>query len=71
MSEKYLLSVCFKDINNDIFSEPFGPFESFNSAEEFADNQIYELRMRFAVEFGNIEDVDEHFEFDFCIKKIS
>jgi|LakMenEpi03Aug12_release.lakeMendotaPanAssembly.Ray.scaffolds.fasta_scaffold3306959_2 hypothetical protein len=70
MTEKYLLSVCFRNDKDEIFSEPFGLFNSPEDAETFADEKIYELRREFAEEFGNMEDVDEYFEFDFCIKKI-
>jgi hypothetical protein len=70
MSEKYLLSVCYKNNQDEIFSQPFGLFNSFEDAETFADEKISELRQEFAEEFGNFEDVDEYFEFDFCIKKI-
>lgn len=70
MSEKYLLSVCFKNKYDEIFSEPFGLFDTFEDAEKFADNKIYELRHDFSLEFDNEYDVDEYFDFDFCIKKI-
>lgn len=71
MSEKYLLSICFIDKNQEIFSEPFGPFNSFLEAEFFADIKIGELRLEFMKEFGQKFDVDDHYEFDFTIKKIS
>lgn len=72
MSEKYLLSICFRNnLNDDIFSEPFGLFNSFIDAETFADNKIDELRKELVMDFnGNYDIIDEYFEFDFCIKKI-
>lgn len=70
MDEKYLLSVCFKNHNDEIFSEPYGFFNSFEDAEQFADDKISELRHNFSIEFNNVHDIDEYFDFDFCIKKI-
>lgn len=71
MTEKYLLSICFIDKNNEIFSEPFGPFDNFLDAECFADRKIDELRLEFMKEFEGKFDVDDYYEFDFTIKKIS
>ena len=70
MTEKYLLSVCFINYRQEIFSEPFGPFDTFIEAESFADKKIEELRLDFMDEFGSDYDIDEHYEFDFTIKKI-
>ena len=70
MTEKYLLSVCFINHRQEIFSEPFGLFNSFVEAESFADNKIDELRSEFIKEFGCDYDIDEHYEFDFTIKKV-
>lgn len=69
MAEKYLLSVCFTDHRQEIFSEPFGPFDTFLEAECFADKKIDELRFDFIKEFGH-DGVDEYFEFDFTIKRV-
>lgn len=70
MIEKYLLSVCFINHRQEIFSEPFGLFNSFIEAETFADNKIDELRNEIMEEFGHDYDIDEHYEFDFTIKKV-
>lgn len=69
MTEKYLLSVCFINNRQEIFSEPFGPFNSFLEAENFADDKIDELKDEFTEEFDE-DYVDERFEFDFTIKKV-
>lgn len=70
MTEKYLLSVCFINHKNEIFSEPFGLFDTFLDAESFADKKIDELRIEFTNEFGFERDIDDYYEFDFTIKKI-
>jgi len=70
MTEKYLLSVCFIDHKQQLFSEPFGLFNSFLEAEIFADKKIDELRLEFMKEFGLENDVDDYYEFDFTIKKL-
>lgn len=57
--------------NHEIFSEPFGPFTSFFGAEVFADTQINEIRIELSNAFGLTgEEIDEHFEFDYTIKKV-
>ena len=70
MTEKYLLSVCYKNHKNEIFSEPFGMFSSIAEAETFADNTIDEMREDFCNALDvSYEELDEIFEFDFTIKK--
>lgn len=71
MPEKYLLSICYLN-RSDIFSEPFGPFESFKEAEEYAYDRIDEMKEEFCDELNwSYEDIEEHFEFDFTIKIIN
>lgn len=70
MNEKYLLSICFIDYRQEIFSEPFGLFNSFLEAEIFADRKIDELRREFMNNFGSGYDIDDYYEFDFTIKKL-
>lgn len=67
--KKYLLSICYVDNNNDIFSEPFGLFDTFMEAEWFAHDKIDELRREYIDELNEII-VDEVFEFDFTIKEV-
>ena len=82
MTEKYLLSICYVDNHNEIFSEPYGLFDTFLQAQIFAHEKIDEmrqLRLRSPMSETNrleyIDDygemiVNEAFEFDFTIKKI-
>jgi hypothetical protein len=70
MTEKYLLSICYVNHHNLIFSEPYGLFDSIIDAECFAHDKIDELRNEYIDDYGEML-VDESFEFDFTIKKIS
>lgn len=67
--KKYLLSICYIDYNNDIFSEPFGLFDTFIEAECFAHEKIDELRREYVDELNEMI-VDEEFEFDFTVKEV-
>lgn len=67
--KKYLLSICYVDNHNDIFSEPFGLFDTFIEAECFAYEKIDELRREYVDELNEII-VDEEFEFDFTVKEV-
>lgn len=67
--KKYLLSICYVNHHNDIFSEPFGLFDSFLDAEWFAHNKIDELRTEYIDEYNEML-VNEAFEFDFTIKEV-
>lgn len=69
MTEKYLLSICYVDNHNEIFSEPYGLFETFLQAQIFAHEKIDEMRLEYIDDYGEII-VNEAFEFDFTIKKI-
>ena len=65
MSVKYMLSVCYLDNNQEIFSEPFEPFDSYEEAKDFA-----ELSDELAEELGwTLDDVEENFTFDYTIKQ--
>lgn len=68
-SKKYLLSICYVDNHNDIFSEPFGYFDTFIEAECFAYEKIDELRREYIDDYDELT-VDEEFEFDFTIKEV-
>ena len=71
MSEKYLLSIYFKDFEHDVFSEPFGVFDTFSEAQDFADKKMDEMKLEIAQEVNlTLEEVEELYEFDFTIKKI-
>lgn len=71
MTEKYLLSICFVDNCQEIFSEPFGLYDSFLDAEWFAFNKINELKNNLKSDLCLRDDeIEELFEFDFTIKKI-
>lgn len=71
MSEKYLLSIYFKDFKQNVFSEPFGVFDTFSEAQYFADEKMDEMKLEIAQEINlTWEEVEELYEFDFTIKKI-
>lgn len=71
MSEKYLLSIYFKDFEHNVFSEPFGLFDTFSEAQHFADEKMDGLKLEIAQEVNlTCEEVEELYEFDFTIKKI-
>jgi hypothetical protein len=71
MSEKYLLSIYFKDYEHDVFCEPFGLFDTFSEAQYFADEKMDEMKLEIAQEVNlTWEEVEELYEFDFTIKKI-
>lgn len=71
MSEKYLLSIYFKDFKHNVFSEPFGIFDSFSEAQHFADEKMDEMKLEISQEVNlTWEEVEELYEFDFTIKKI-
>lgn len=85
MSEKYLLSMYFKDYEHDVFCEPFGLFDTFleaqyfahglfdtfSEAQYFADEKMDEMKLEIAQEVNlTWEEVEELYEFDFTIKKI-
>jgi hypothetical protein len=69
MTEKYLLSICYVDNHNEIFSEPYGLFDTFLQAQIFAHEKIDEMRLEYIDDYGEML-VNESFEFDFTIKKI-
>jgi hypothetical protein len=69
MTEKYLLSICYVDDHNEIFSEPYGLFDTFLQAQIFAHDKIDEMRLEYIDDYGEMI-VNEAFEFDFTIKKI-
>lgn len=70
MSVKYMLSVCYLDNNQEIFSEPFEPFDSYEEAKDFAENKIAELSDELAEELSwTLDDVEENFTFDYTIKQ--
>lgn len=69
MTEKYLLSICYVDNHNEIFSEPYGLFNTFLQAQIFAHEKIDEMRLEYIDDYGEML-VNESFEFDFTIKKI-
>lgn len=69
MTEKYLLSICYVDNHNEIFSEPYGLFDTFLKAQIFAHEKIDEMRLEYIDDYGEML-VNESFEFDFTIKKI-
>lgn len=72
MCKKYLVSICYKDIYNEIYSEPFGLFDNFNEAELFACEKIDNMRLELMEQFGlNPVDFDEHYDFDYTIKELS
>lgn len=72
MSEKYLLSIYFKDFKHNVFSEPFGIFDSFSEAQHFADEKMDQMKFDLTQEVSlTWEEVEELYEFDFTIKKIS
>ena len=71
MSEKYLLSIYFKDYEHNVFSEPFGLFDTFSEAHYFADEKMDEMKLEISQEVNlTWEEVEELYEFDFTIKKI-
>jgi hypothetical protein len=71
MSEKYLLSIYFKDFKHNVFSEPFGIFDSFSEAQHFADEKMDQMKFDITQEVNlTWEEVEELYEFDFTIKKI-
>lgn len=71
MSEKYLLSIYFKDFKHNVFSEPFGIFDSFSEAQHFADEKMDQMKFDLTQEVSlTWEEVEELYEFDFTIKKI-
>jgi hypothetical protein len=69
MTEKYLLTICYVDNHNEIFSEPYGLFDTFLQAQIFAHEKIDEMRLEYIDDYGEML-VNESFEFDFTIKKI-
>lgn len=71
MTEKYLVSVCFVNNNQEIFSEPFGIFNSLLEAEQFAVKKIVELKNEFIKELGcQYDELEELYEFDYTLKEI-
>lgn len=71
MPKKYLLSICYLNDEDEIFSEPFGLFHSFMEAEKFADCYIDNLRREYCDELNLSNDyIEENFEFDFTIKEV-
>ena len=69
MGRFYLVSVCFINSHMELFSEPYGLFETFDDAEQFAYNKINELKNQ----LKELEIDDEEIElcdFDFTIKNI-
>ena len=71
MSEKYLLSIYFKDFKHNVFSEPFGIFDSLSEAQHFADEKMDQMKFDITQEVNlTWEEVEELYEFDFNIKKI-
>ena len=69
MIEKYLLSICYVNNHNEIFSEPYGLFDTFLQAQIYAHEKIDEMRLEYIDDYGEMI-VNESFEFDFTIKKI-
>lgn len=67
----YLLSICFLTHNQEIVSEPFGPFPNFENAEQFANKKIHEIKSELKTENDcEFEDIEELYEFDYTIKEI-
>jgi hypothetical protein len=70
MKVKYLLSICFINHNQEIFSEPFGVFLTYDDAQEFAENNIEAKKIEFKKEFDlDDDDIDELYEFSYTIYK--
>ena len=68
----YLVSICFLTNHHEIVTEPFGPFNGYEDAEEFANKKIDEIKNNFKIEYDcEYEDIEELFEFDFTIKEIT
>jgi len=73
MIEKFILSICYVEhCNNEIFSEPYGLFDTFESAQRFAILAIEQLEFDFGKkdDSGKSHNIDDYYSFDYTIKKI-
>lgn len=68
----FIISICYLTHNQEIISEPYGPFNDHISARAFAIKKIKEIKQELKTEYDcKIEDIEDLYEFDFTIKKIN
>lgn len=73
MIEKYILSICYLEFGtNEILSEPYGLFDTFELAEKFAISKIEKMEMEFSERYCSNEEIniDDYYSFDYTIKNI-
>lgn len=69
-NKKYILSICWMDSHKELFSSPYGLFNTYDEAIEFADEKIDEIKDEYIEEYDE-DYVDEYVFFNFTIKEIN
>ena len=67
--KKYILSIHWTDHHQELFSNPYGTFDTFDEAKIFAKNKIEEIKNEFIEEYDE-DYVEEYIHCDYTIKSI-
>lgn len=68
--EKYILSISYVNSRKELNCDVHGLYDSYEEAEEFANDEIEKIIEDYSEYYDDRNFVEEHFEFQYSIKKI-